>query len=219
MNRIIQGWDAVRDGDLMLCRGNGVAYQADMQQLRVRYDDAYLRKCESYQGNAIATAANAGRIAMLQRHLPAGSSILDVGAGSGEFLRAARVAGFDPRGFDVIPSAAHALILAELWDDDPQGYDAVTMWDSIEHMEDPATWLARVRQGAALFVSLPIFTGLDFIRQSKHYRPGEHLYYWTADGFVRWLGQYRFRLVEASNHEIQAGRESIGAFAFRRDTN
>jgi hypothetical protein len=31
------------------------------------------------------------------------------------------------------------------------------------------------------------------------------------------MGLYGFRLLEMSSHEVDAGRESIGAFAFCRD--
>lgn len=41
--------------------------------------------------------------------------------------------------------------------------------------------------------------------------------YWTAQGFIDWMALYGYRLIEQSAHETDAGRESIGAFAFCRD--
>ncbi len=35
-------------------------------------------------------------------------------------------------------------------------------------------------------------------------------------GFIAWAALYGFHLIERSTHEIDAGRESIGAFAFSR---
>ena len=66
---------------------------------------------------------------------------------------------------------------------DLTAFDAVTMWDTIEHLEEPEKRLKRIAKGALLFASIPVFDDLRMIRASKHYRPGEHLYYWTAQGF------------------------------------
>lgn len=206
---------ATADGDLMLCLGAGVAYQRDMAARRVHYDAGYLAKVDAYEGSAIALAVNAGRCALLRRHLPAGASMLDIGAGSGAFVRAAVAAGFVAKGYDVIAAAAVRLRVAGLYADrKPSGFDAVTLWDTLEHMEYPGAVLATIP--GFLFVSLPVFSDLRAIRESRHYRPGEHLYYWTAAGLIAWAARYGFQLLEQSAHETEAGRDSIGAFAFRR---
>lgn len=216
MDQHIAAMDAGRDNDLMICQAHGVAYQWDMQAGRVEYGTRYLAKIAAYD-KATAAAVNAGRCALVQRHLPADGVLLDIGAGDGAFVRAARSWGIGAFGFDVIPDAVRALVADGLYDDDPGIWDAVTLWDTIEHLEDPALTLRRVARGALLFASVPIFGGLGDIRASKHYRPGEHLYYWTDAGFVAWMALYGFRLLERSTHETDAGRDSIGAFAFRRD--
>lgn len=216
MNSRIQHFPAVRDRDLMVCAGQGVAYQADMSVDCVSYGDDYLRKCAAYEGTTIARLVNAGRVSLLRRHARSGVRVLDVGAGTGEFVRAARAAGFQAFGYDVIPAAADALRVFGLYSREVVAVGALTMWDSMEHMEDPGEWVDRTPVGAALLLSLPIFDDLSEVRQSKHYRPGEHLYYWTARGLVQWLRSYGFMLLERSSHETAAGRESIGAFAFCR---
>jgi hypothetical protein len=212
VDKFVAALAAVPDGDLMLC--DGVAYQADMSAGRVPYDDGYLAKIDAYEGTEIAQAVNAGRCALLARHLKDGASVLDIGAGSGAFVRCARSWGFEAHGFDVIPQAAERLHAAGLYAEGAQVFDAVTMWDVLEHIEDPQDVLATIRKGARLFVSLPVFADLTKIRESRHYRPGEHLWYWTADGFIAWMAKRGFRLLEQSEHETAAGRDSIGAFAF-----
>jgi len=217
MDRLIKRFDATVDDDLMRCDQRGVAYQANMRAGRVKYDSSYLARVEAYEGGAIAQAVNAGRCALLARHLERRANVLDIGAGSGAFVRAARAQGFEAMGFEVIPEAAVALRLAGLYSEEYTGADALTLWDSLEHMEDPENYLKRVRKGAHVFVSLPIFADLGRIRESRHYRPGEHLFYFTHQGFVDYMALYGFRLLEASAHETDAGRENIGAFAFCRD--
>lgn len=217
MDRLIRRFDAVADADLMLCEKRAVAYQKYMRQDRVEYGADYLAKVDAYDGSEIAKAVNAGRCAMLVRHLPMKATVLDIGAGSGAFVRDAAAAGFRMSGLDVIPDAVARLLAAGVYADDPHVFDAVTLWDSLEHMEEPEKYLRSVRKGSHLFASIPVFEDLRKIRESKHYRPGEHLYYWTPDGFAAWMAMYGFRLLEVSTHETDAGRASISAFAFVRD--
>ena len=215
MDRVLAGFARV-DGDLVVSEAHGVAYQLGMTST-ARYDEAYFAKVSAYEDGDIAQAVNAGRCAMLARHMPAGARVFDIGAGSGAFVRDALQAGFDAKGFDVMAGAIERLCADGLYADDPAEFDAVTLWDVIEHLEYPGAMLEKVPAGAFLFVSLPVFEDLGRVRESRHYRPGEHLTYWTARGFIDWAAAYGFRLLEQSTHETDAGRDSIGAFAFRRD--
>ena len=214
MDSLVAALPAEPDADLMLAAG--VAYQRDMGAGRVGYGADYLAKVDGYDGTEIAQRVNAGRCALLLRHLPADGSVLDIGAGSGAFVRAARSWGIHCMGYDVMPGAVVRLMDAGLYaPPDPRPFAAVCLWDVLEHLETPGPLLRSIP--AQLFVSLPVFADLRQIRASRHYRPGEHLYYWTAAGFVAWIAGYGFKLLEQSGHEVAAGRDSIGAFAFRRE--
>lgn len=210
IDRFIAAMSAEEDGDLMLCREHGVAWQKDRQH-QVPYDEAYFDRCAGYEGETISRAINAGRIALVGRHVGM-NRVLDVGIGSGEFIKM-RPATF---GCDVNPVAVEWLKRNDLWAGRPQDFSGVTMWDVIEHLPDPDVYLRHIQLHAYLFVSLPIFERLDDIRQSRHYRPGEHLTYWTESGFVGWMDRHGFRMLERSDHEIQAGRDSILSFALKR---
>lgn len=217
MDPLIQRFDAVLRNDLVFCEHRGVAYQANMRHRTTSYGADYLKKVDSYDNTTIGKAVNAGRVEMMKRHLPAGASVLDWGAGSGAMVRDARGAGFAALGYEVMLPAVERLKSAEWWGEDPRAFDALTFWDSLEHIEDPQLILSAIPKGRHCFVSLPIFDKLKSIYRSKHYRPGEHLYYFTEQGFVDWMALWGFRLLETSAHEIDAGREAIGAFAFIRD--
>jgi hypothetical protein len=216
-NRLIKRFDCSRDADLRLCLHRGVAYQKDMSAAPIAYDDAYHDHYQALEGSAIASPLNAARVAMLARHAAEGATVLDIGAGCGTFVRAARSWGFAAKGFDIIPKTVEHLKAIDAFADNPDGFDAVTFWDSLEHIEEPETVLKRINRGAIVLVAIPIFDDLTRIRESKHYKPGEHLYYFTREGFIDWMAAYGFRLIEQSSHETDAGRDSIGAFAFRRD--
>lgn len=212
MDQFISGFAATPDQDLMQC--HGVAYQRDMQH-KVSYDAAYFDKCRSYEDKEIAVKINAGRIAMVNKYVGPEATVIDIGIGSGEFIRK-RGATF---GHDINPRAVTWLKRNKLWigEEELSAFEAFTFWDVIEHVEDPNHYFRHIDGGGYLFTSLPIFEDLSRVRESKHYRPGEHLYYWTEQGFVDWMAMYRFRLLERQDFEIKAGRESILSFAFRRD--
>ncbi len=212
MDRIIEGFAAVADRDLMLCPDHGAAYQRDMGTL-VPYDAAYFDKYVGYEGQDVAIKINEGRVAIVDRHCFAGSKVCDIGIGSGEFIRSRP----NTFGHDVNPKAIDWLKSQGLWAAALGAFNAFTFWDVIEHVPEPDSYFRHVPAGGYLFTSLPIFKYLHRIRESRHYRPNEHLYYWTQAGFVAWMALNRFRLLERQNFEIAAGRDSIWSFAFRRD--
>lgn len=211
LDRFIAAMPVEEDDDLMLCREHGVAWQADRAH-RVNYGAEYFDKCKGYEGAPIAEKINAGRVALVARHF-GGGPLVDVGIGSGEFIRTRPCTW----GYDVNPLAAEWLKRRELWAGGKlMDFSAFSWWDVIEHVPEPEQYLRHVPLHGFAFFSLPIFHALGGIRLSRHYRPGEHLYYWTEEGFVRWMETHGFRLLERADFEIQAGRESILSFAFRR---
>lgn len=211
MDRMIARFDAECDDDLMLCHHRGVAYQRDMSKL-VAYDDAYFNKCLGYEDQEIAVAINAGRIDLVNKHIGIDGKVLDVGIGSGEFINKRP----NTLGYDVNPRAIRWLKETDRFADNFDPFDGFTFWDVIEHIEDAEPYFRTMPIGSYLFTSIPIFTDLRKIRESRHYRPGEHLYYWTERGFVDWMAMHRFALIERQDYETVAGRDSIVSFAFRR---
>nr|WP_230964181.1 methyltransferase domain-containing protein [Pseudomonas aeruginosa] len=92
--------------------------------------------------------------------------------------------------------------------------EAVTCWDSLEHIPEPEKLLDHV--GEWLFVSMPIYKDQTDCLASKHYKPGEHCWYWSLPGLVAWCERQGFELVEMNEAESDLGREGITSFAFRR---
>lgn len=210
MDRFIASMPFDDDGDLALCRDHGVAYQRDMSNL-VAYDEEYYSKCASYEDQEIALKINAGRIALVNSHVGM-NRVVDIGIGSGEFIKKRP----NTMGFDVNPVAIEWLKRNDLWAHRLSDFSAFTFFDVVEHVPEPEMYFKHVHLHGFVFVSVPIFYGLGAIRLSRHYRPGEHLYYFQDHGFVAWMEQHGFMLLERSDFEIQAGRESIYSYAFKR---
>lgn len=209
MDRFIAAMPGRRDDDLMVC--DGVAYQIDQGNLVV-YDEPYYNKCLGYEGQQIAQRLNAGRIGFVAKHFGPGL-LVDIGIGSGEFIK------MRPRthGRDVNPVAIEWLKRNELWAEHLTDYGAHTYWDVIEHVPTPEQYLSKIGLHCFAFFSIPVFDDLSRVRDSKHYRPGEHLYYWTHDGFIAWMDSHGFLLLESDDFETRAGRESIRSYAFKRN--
>jgi 2-polyprenyl-3-methyl-5-hydroxy-6-metoxy-1,4-benzoquinol methylase len=91
----------------------------------------------------------------LERHRRSGR-ILDIGCGTGLFLAVARRRGWEPYGVDDCAEAiAHARseFRLDVWDGDfrdfaatGKRFDAITMWDIIEHAREPVQLLAAARE-------------------------------------------------------------------------
>ena len=104
------------------------------------------------------------RLALLPK--PPGR-LLDVGAGRGRFVAAARRAGYDARGIEPSPRGIEAarsvygvdLVPAGIEAAQEEGLDVVTAWHVLEHLDDPAGALERIRTwlrpGGALLVGIP----------------------------------------------------------------
>lgn len=210
MDQFIAALPSTDDGDLALCLEHGAAYQKDQSAL-VPYDDAYFNKCAGYEGQEICERINAGRVALVGKHYGNGLA-LDIGIGSGEFIRKRQFT----YGVDVNPAGIRWLLRNGLYADDVETFHCFTLWDVIEHLRTPAEYFDRMPIGSYLFTSIPIFKDLRRIRESKHYRPFEHLYYWTEEGFIQWMKLHGFKHLETQDFESQAGRDSILSFAFHK---
>lgn len=209
MDKFISRFPCVDDCDLSICEEHGVAYQTNMDY---RVDVPYFDKCNGYAGTEIASKLNFGRVHFVNHFVGKHFSVLDVGIGSGEFI-AHRP---NTWGYDVDEKAIALLHSIGRWSSEFHVFRAFTFWDVIEHIENPMDYFKYMVPGTRAFFSIPIFKDLNSIRRSRHYRPGEHLYYWTERGFIDWMRLYDFDYIGYSNFETEAGRESIKTFAFQR---
>lgn len=168
------------------------------------YWQSYIERDATPMGKALTDA----RVELVRKHF--GGAVVDIGIGGGRFVTES--GGF---GFDINPKAIEWLKKCDRFVDPyASPVEAVTCWDSLEHIPEPEDLLANVADW--LFVSLPIFDGFDHIKESKHYKPGEHIWYFTDAGFRRWLSRFGFEVIAATDIESQLGREGIMSYAAKR---
>lgn len=212
MDPHMAGFASEADGDLMICARAGCAYQADMS-LSVPYDAAYFDKYVGYEGSEIAVKLNSGRVAFVNSFAGDDTYVLDIGIGCGEFIKS-RPKTF---GTDVNEKAIAWLKANGKWAESLWAFQAFTFWDVLEHVRRPNDYFRQMTIGSQVFVSMPIFSDIRRVRESKHYRPNEHYFYFTESGFVDWMAMYGFKLLATSDFESVAGREDILSFAFIRN--
>jgi 2-polyprenyl-3-methyl-5-hydroxy-6-metoxy-1,4-benzoquinol methylase len=133
------------------------------------------------------------RLQLLEAQLPQRGKILDVGCAAGYFLEAAQQRGWQICGVELSQEMAHNaaellhvpvyIALGAVPDRD---FNAITLWEVIEHLPDPIDTLRqlwdRLRPGGRLMLSTPNnghWRALRAREQWVGYRPPSHLQYFT----------------------------------------
>jgi hypothetical protein len=92
------------------------------------------------------------------------------------------------------------------------------MFDVLEHFYDPQTFLFTCKS-EYVFITIPIFPGplkcLDDLKNWKHYKPGEHIWYFTASGFKQMANESGYDVIYEGADECPP-RSDIGSFVLRR---
>lgn len=169
------------------------------------------------------------------------SSILDVGCGKGEFVWAARNFGYSIQGIELsqeavslacsfgLPVQRQSLFSPEL---DSSSWNAITMFEVIEHVEDPVAMIQRATDllapGGILYLTTPNYFSLDrlFLGSKWNVFHPEHIIYFSTNGLVNLIRQCEPRLqllsVESKNISPQLFdllRSFLSlSFLTRRDT-
>lgn len=181
------------------------------------YDDAYYETYTNYRYSDISADLNDFR-----RCVCRSPHVLDIGVGDCAFLDTLQFE--DPTGiqlgFDINPTAIASLKATGRWldpytEDIPDEIQTVTFWDSLEHIPDPHLLFDRLGS-RTIVVSIPVFRKLRHVESSRHFKPHEHLYYFTQYGLIWWLSQYNYSLDFASNQESVIGRHNIMTYRFSR---
>lgn len=136
--------------------------------------------------------------------------VVDVGSAAGQFVEHTGCLGYD-----VNAAVVERLQSSGQWFDIAKtNIETACFWDSLEHMPEPAEILRNVRGYA--FVSTPIYKDIADVFESHHFKPGEHLHYWTAGGLLHYMRHLGFDCLAVEAFEVRAGRRGVNSFAFRR---
>ena len=209
---VVRNYPVVPFGELSYCFTKDILYQTDMRE-SVEYGKDYFEKYVDLENTEIANKLNHARVSLVEKYC---KCVLDIGVGSGEFLKSLNIKGY---GYDINSYGINWLKEADIFVDPFEGIptqiDGVSMWDTLEHMREPSLFLNLI-SGQYVFVSMPISANLFKVRQSKHYKKNEHYYHYSVAGLTNLFNDNGFELLELSDAETLAGREDILSFVFRR---
>lgn len=135
--------------------------------------------------------------------------LLDIGAGTGDFLARAQSKGWSVTGFEPNPKAAgiaqsKGVILTDTTSALPDGtFSAVTMWHVLEHVPDPKAQLDELyrllQPGGFAFVAVPNFKSYDASYYGTFwaaYDVPRHLWHFSQTAIRVLATESSFELVE-----------------------
>jgi len=198
----------------VVCRGCGLFYTNPLpgaEELRARvegsdlYTDDQLRKVDFFRRRAEALFDR------VERLRPAGR-VLDVGCAIGTELVVARERGWEAVGIEL--SASSVRVARERGLDVREapleecgfaagGFDLVTLNHVLEHIADPAPFLAETRRVLAgdglLFVAVPnVRAWIRYLRGERYAWTfqDDHFLHFSTSTLPRLLGRHGFRVLE-----------------------
>ena len=209
-------------------------------ELRAMYEDERYHESVYFENARAGYRESSPEIRIYRRALTdlgaltTPGQLLDVGCATGVFLDLARAAGWRVHGVEL--SARHAAYAREAFGLDvfegdfldapypPASFDAITMWDFLEHVLDPRAVLARARTllkpGGVLLVftidTASLFNRLGDVAQRlsggratrvlELLYDARHNYYFTGEALRRLLDRSGLRLERWRSDRAYLGR-------------
>ena len=194
------------------------------------YQETYAQTYIEYAANPrLNIPLNLFRLGLVSRWMRPGDSLLDIGCCIGEFIRFAeryyRCIGFEPNKVAARMArqrVMHSNILESL--DNPPKVECITMFDVIEHLENPVDVLKScvggcLVQGGVLVVGTPDADSTSFsvpddshLRAWRHWKPKEHLWLHTEESLSKIADILDLRVLSIGREEndIRPGNEEGG---------
>ena len=136
-------------------------------------------------------------------------TLLDIGAGTGDFLVVAQKDGWNTTGIEPSTKAKNSALakgvtfaesLADLQD---HSFDVITMWHVLEHVPNLDEYLAElkriVKQNGTIIIAVPNFKAFDAEYYGKHwaaYDTPRHLWHFSKNSIQKLFAEKQLQLVE-----------------------
>lgn len=197
---------------LVKCAGCGLIYTADFNQAEANYREDYFSGKNRYIGRWDEFCSMFDALLAKVQAFKRGGKLLDIGAGVGALMAAARKRGFEAKGvelsawasafankekkLDVFPGTLTAARFG------PETFDLAVLNHVLEHADAPLELLAETRRvlknDGLLVVGAPnigsIMAGLQGAGWPS-LRPEEHIWHFTRETLSRLLARADFEVV------------------------
>lgn len=136
--------------------------------------------------------------------------VLDYGCGVGWFaaFKPAYIKDENMDTFDIMPVPQTGIRHKQ--------YDLITLWDVLEHIPDFTDLAPLLQNTDYVAVAMPIKPIGVFWDKWKHFKPGEHLHYYSVELLEALFKFYGFSLLVDSMSECPP-REDIHSIVFKKD--
>ncbi|MCE1163832.1 MAG: class I SAM-dependent methyltransferase [Bacteroidetes bacterium] len=230
--------ERIREKDFIIgeCEECGLTYLLNPPDEKEIYEDYYTIEFKGDDYNKDSRFAhlseiyeiNRQRVAfiktLLENNASAGAykprndfTLLDIGCGTGLFLKSCTDAGFSVTGIDVSMNALNFArdnynldVSKKTLDDllkEGKKYDLITMWHVLEHIMNPVEELKKVKgilkEGGLLIVEVPNLNSIKFRLSGKKWKGGNHPLYhrtfFTAATLKETLSKSGFTKIETRN--------------------
>jgi len=151
------------------------------------------------------------KIRVIEHFIGGTGSVLDIGAGTGDFLRMARKRGWEINGVEPnhmargLASEKQVILMPKMKDVQDGSYDAITLWHTLEHIPDIdrqiKAMLDCLKENGIIIVAVPNFKSKD----AKYYKE-----FWAAYDVPRHLWHFSQLAIERlfEKHNVELVKKS-----------
>jgi len=149
------------------------------------------------------------KIKLIEGFQPGKGNILDIGAGTGDFLVMAKSKGWEIVGLEPSPKAKASaqakgvIFLEELSQMPDRSADIITMWHVLEHVPDVENQIAELKlilkPGGTIIIAVPNFKSYDAQYYGKHwaaYDVPRHLWHFSKTSIKLLFGKQGMELIK-----------------------
>lgn len=147
------------------------------------------------------------KLGWIQKEMPGKGSILDIGAGTGDFLVRAKKRGWKVSGAEPNPKARELTYKKGIrLNSDTSGFasnsfDVITMWHVLEHVPDLEAQFVELKrllkEDGVLVIAVPNYKSYDAQKYKEHwaaYDVPRHLWHFSGSSIEKLLSPFGFNL-------------------------